>query len=181
MQPLVTGSCKVLCLHSGLGKFMSRLCMWYTDIFPFTFVWNNKINFLVFNTGKTEFLQLSASFGTFCFNVLVAGVIMCLDTEALQPAPGCSKGRSPEVPSRLLQWDRTSGELEMSKLGHRHHNSVLQTARQHCTVWEQAVTVGMSACCRTPVVGLFVKDTQASAGWAFSSFFSQLPLVLTGH
>lgn len=63
---------------------MSRLCMWYTDILPFAFVRNDKINFLVFNTGKTEFLQLSASFGTFCFcfNVLVAG-IMSLDIEAL--------------------------------------------------------------------------------------------------
>lgn len=49
---------------------MSRLCMWYTDILLLAFVRNDKINFLVFNTGKTEFFQLSASFGT-------ASVLMC--------------------------------------------------------------------------------------------------------
>lgn len=50
---------------------MSRLCMGYTDILPFAFAWKDKINFLVFNTGKTEFLQLSALLG------LSASVLMC--------------------------------------------------------------------------------------------------------
>lgn len=78
---------------------MSKLCMWYTDILPFTFVWSDKINFLVFNSGETGFLQLSASFRTFCFNVLVA-VIMPLDTEALCQHVGAAKEElSPEGPS----------------------------------------------------------------------------------
>lgn len=87
----------ILCLHSGLGQYMSKLSLWYTDVLPFTL--DGMINFLVFNTGETGFLQLSASFRTFCFNVLVA-VTMSLDTEALCQHVGAAKEElSPEGPS----------------------------------------------------------------------------------
>lgn len=66
--------------------------MGYTDILPFAFAWNEKINFLVFNTGKTISSAISI-FGTFCFcfNVLVAGVMSLDVEEALQPAPRAAK------------------------------------------------------------------------------------------
>lgn len=159
----------LLCLHSGLRKCMSRFCMRYTDT-------HFCMDFLTFNTGKTissaisslwDFLLLFQCVGSTC-NVFRHWGSVASTWEQQRKVPRGTLQAAAE--GQDLR--RNTGEQVVL---HRHRNSVLPEARQQCTAWEQAVTEAMSACCRTPFqMGVFVKDTQAAAGWAFPFLASSL-------